>query len=382
MSVKETQRGTWQVRWRDIDGRQRAKTFRTKALAERHERNVRADTDRGAPTSRPQRMSVAAWADDWLTGAHNLRQKTRTIYQETIDPFVAEHGDTPLDRLTPAHIDRWLADRTTAGVAPSTVNRNYRVLRTMLRAAHTRGHLLANPIAAVKEPAVPASEMRFLSAGQLEHLAATIDARYRTLVLVAGWGGLRWGEIAALNVARVDATRGRVHVVEQLDAAGRVRSEPKTAAGRRWVTLPESVAVELADHVDGRAPTEPVWTMPGGGPLVHSRWRGTEGRAVTPPKGADVHEGRKRWEVHPRGFWRRAVIAAGLDPLRFHDLRHTSVGLAVAAGMHPRVIQARLGHASIEVTLGIYGHVMPGLDTEAAVELDRLRADGRRLRAV
>jgi integrase len=381
MSIERTPAGTYRVRWRDIDGRQRSRNVRTETEAKRLDRAVQVDTDRGVATGRPRRMSVTAWADEWLTGAHNLRAKTRHIYHDTID-HLGELGDTPLGRLTPAQIDRWLADRAASGLAPSTVNRHYRVLRTMLRAAHQRGHILTNPIAAVREPKVPATEMRFLDAGQLEHLATTIDARYRTLVLVAGWGGLRWGEIAALTVARVDTTGGRVHVVEQLDAAGRVRSEPKTAAGRRWVTLPGSVATELADHVDGRAPGEPVWTMPGGGPLVHSRWRGTEGRPVTPPKGAKEPEGRQRWEVHPRGFWRRAVVAGGLDPLRFHDLRHTSVGLAVAAGMHPRVIQARLGHASIEVTLGIYGHVMPGIDTAAAADLDRLREDGRRLRAV
>jgi integrase len=322
-------------------------------------------------------MSVTAWAEEWLTGAHNLRPKTRTIYRDTIDPFTTELGDEALDRLTPGQIDRWLADRATT-YAASTVNRDYRTLRTMLRSAHTRGHLLANPIDAVREPVVPASEMRFLDAGQLEHLAATIDHRYRTLVLVAGWAGLRWGEIAALTVARVDTTGGRVHVIEQLDANGVRRSEPKTAAGRRWVSLPASVAVELAGHVDGRPVSEPVWTMPKGGPLVHSHWRGTEGRRRKDAKGKDT----ERWEVHPRGFWRRAVVASGLDPLRFHDLRHTSVGLAVAAGVHPKVIMARLGHASIEVTLGIYGHLIPGIDTEAAVDLDRLRADGRRLRAV
>lgn len=381
VSIETTPHGTYRVRWRDIDGHQRAKTFKTAKAAEAHERTVLVDTDRGLPTARPKPMSVAAWADQWLAGAHNLRPKTRQLYAETV-ARLGPLGDVALGRLTPAAIDTWLADRATSGAAPSSVHRDYRALRRMLNVAHQRGHILTNPMANVAAPRVPDTEMRFLSAGELEHLAATIDARYRTLVLVAGWGGLRWGEAAALDVAHVDTTGGRVHVVAQLDATGRVRSEPKTAAGRRWVTLPESVAAELADHVDGRAPGEPVWAMPGGGPLVHSRWRGTEGRAVTPTKGAKQPEGRKRWEVHPRGFWRRAVVAAGLDPLRFHDLRHTSVGLAVAAGMHPRVIQARLGHASIEVTLGTYGHIMPGLDAEAVGELDRLRADGRRLRAV
>lgn len=372
VSIETTAAGTHRVRWRDVDGRQRTRTFRTKGAAEAHERSVRVDTDRGVPTGRARAISVGAWATEWLDGAHNLRPKTRAVYAETI-ARLGDLEEIALGRLTPGDIDRWLAARTAAGAAASSVHRDFRVLRRMLRVAHDRGHIIGNPITRVAAPRVPDTEMRFLTAAELERLAVAVDDRYRTLVLVAGWGGLRWGEIAALTVARVDTAGGRIHVVEQLDTHGRVRSEPKTAAGRRWVTLPGSVMDELADHVDARPTTEPLWTMPDGGPLVHSRWRGTTGRRSKDDK---------RWDVHPRGYWCRAVAGAGLAPLRFHDLRHTSVGLAVAAGMHPRVIQARLGHASIEITLGTYGHLIAGIDTTAAAELDQLRTTARRLRAV
>lgn len=364
MSIQQTPSGTWQVRWRDINGRQRARNFKTQRAALAHERAVRTDTDRGLPTSRPKSMSVGAWADQWLASAHNLRPKTRRIYGETV-AVLGDLSDVALGRLTPDAIDAWLAARAASGVAPSSVHRNYRVLRRMLNVAHKRGHILANPMVHVSEPLVPETEMRFLTADELERLAASIDPAYRTLVLVGGWAGLRWGEIAALTAARVDTTGGRVHVVEQLSQDGKDRTEPKTKAGRRWVTLPDSVATELADHVDGLPAAGPVWTMPGGGPLVHAWWRGT--------RGVRSKDG-KRWETQPRGFWLRAIDTAGVAPLRFHDLRHTSVALAVAAGMHPRVIQARLGHASIEVTLRIYGHLFPGLDTDAAAGLDALRS--------
>src|SRR5690606_6625703 len=145
---------------------------------------------------------------------HNLRPKTRRVYAETLSRL-GPIEDVALGRLTPAAIDEWLAARTRSGAAPSSVHRDYRVLRRMLNVAHQRGHLLANPIAQVAAPRVPDTEMRFLTAGELERLAGAIDARYRTLVLVAGWGGLRWGEAAALTVARVDTAGGRVHVVEQ-----------------------------------------------------------------------------------------------------------------------------------------------------------------------
>ncbi len=361
MSVHRTPEGTWRVRWRDITGRQRSKTFKARRAAESFERTVLVDTERGLPTAPARSMSVGDWAQQWLAGAHNLSPKTRQLYGEVVARLDGL-GDVTLARLTPAAIDEWLAARAAAGAAPSSVHRDYRTLRRMLRVAHQRGHLVSNPIDQVASPRVPGAEMRFLSAEELEALAGAIDGRYRTLVLVAGWGGLRWGEAAGLSVARVDVQGERVHVVEQLSPDGRRRSAPKTAAGRRWVTLPHTVAEELAGHVRGRPAAAPVWAMPDGGPLVHTRWRGTAGRRDATGE---------RWVVHPRGYWCRAVEAAGLAPLRFHDLRHTMVALCIAAGMHPRAIQERLGHASIETTLGTYGHLIEGV--AAAGDLDRLR---------
>jgi integrase len=193
--------------------------------------------------------------------------------------------------------------------------------------------------------------MRFLTADELERLAASIDARYRSLVLVAGWGGLRWGELAGLRLGDVDRDAGRVNVTGQLSTDGRTwRPETKTA-GRRSVDLPGSVMAELPDSGDGF-----VWTHPAGGPLNHSNFR--------------------------RRYWLPAVDKAGLVPLRIHDLRHTAVALAVAAGAHPAEIQAQLGHTSIKTTLDEYGHILPASQRQVADRLEKVRAESRRLRAV
>ena len=69
-------------------------------------------------------------------------------------------------------------------------------------------------------------------------------------------------------------------------------------------------------------------------------------------------------------MWLPAAAEAGLSPLRFHDLRHTAAGLMVAANVHPKVIQSRLGHSSISVTLDTYGHLLPSLDEEVADGLE------------
>ena len=165
--------------------------------------------------------------------------------------------------------------------------------------------------------------MRFLNPAEIAALADTINPRYRALVLTAAYTGLRAGECAGLKLTRLNLLRRQLTVAETLsDVRGHLRfSPPKTNAARRTVTLPASLCDELARHI-GEYPTEDlVFTAAEGGPI--------------------------RWSNFRRRSWQPATEAVGLDGLRFHDLRHTHAALLIAAGEHPKVIQARLGHASI-----------------------------------
>ena len=142
-----------------------------------------------------------------------------------------------------------------------------------------------------------------------------------------------------------------------VEVSGRLHvEEPKTPASRRTVTIPAWLGEELAFHLRGHD-TQYVFTAPRGGPLRRSGFR---------------------FRV-----WVPATVLAGLEGLRFHDLRHTHAAWLVGAGEHPKVIQARLGHASISTTLDRYGHLMDGLDEAAAEALPRLPAHSpRTLRAL
>ena len=77
----------------------------------------------------------------------------------------------------------------------------------------------------------------------------------------------------------------------------------------------------------------------------------------------------RRSHFHERTF-KPLLVEAGLPPIRFHDLRHTSATLLLSAGVHPKVLQERLGHSQISVTLDTYSHVLPTLQPEAADKLD------------
>jgi integrase len=195
-----------------------------------------------------------------------------------------------------------------------------------------------------------AAEMRHVSILQLHALAEAVPGRYQALVLVAGYGGLRWGELVGLRRRRVDLAGARIHVVEQLaEVAGKfIVSPPKTAAGQRVVVLPAVAVAALADHLDDYA-------APGPDGLVFPSGRGT-------------YLQRSNFS---RLVWRPAVQQLGLDGLRFHDLRHTAATLAAAAGATTKELMERMGHTSPAVALR-YQHVMADRQGAIAAALDGL----------
>lgn len=354
MSVNQDKRnGTWRARWYDADGRQRSKTFRTKTLAKAHVEAMLTDRARGAPTTKDAAtITVEEWSARWLDGARNLGQGGRDTYRRDLDRHILPAlGGLRLRALDTDTIDAYLTGKLDT-LAPSTVHRHYRTIRRMMAVAQQRDMVARNPCDAITPPRQADREMRFLSAGQLEDLADAMPGRYRAWCLTAGWGGMRWSELVGLRKPNVDGRR--VVVAGQMirrDDGEWHEDAPKTRAGRRTVSLPSSVGLVLAAHIDehsAKARDGLVFPNQLGNPLNGPSFRGN--------------------------VWVRAVAKAGLEPgLRIHDLRHTAAALAILAGGHPKAIQARLGHASITMTLDRYGHLFPEMDEDLADRLDEIR---------
>lgn len=362
MSVKKHPSGNWQARWRDEYGRQRAKFFDSKKEAERHVENMRVDIRRGTATSVIAKVTTVALAREWLDAGVHLAPGTIATYRRDLDYYILPtFGDLQVTRISPALIQRWIAEELKR-LAPSSVHRHYRTLRTMLQFGVTMGYLLANPCDKVNAPRIPRREMETFTINQIEGIAAAVNPRYRCFILVAAYGGLRWSELVGLR--RTDINARRVTVAGQLlriDGEW-VRSDPKTSAGRRTVVLPESVAEELAQHLatyTGDKPHDLVFTNQHGNPIGPAfRWN------VWYPACASIGMGQRTIKNYKPAY---------ANMPRFHDLRHTSVALAIAAGAHPKAIQQRLGHSSIAVTMDRYGHLMAGMDEDLATDIDNLR---------
>jgi integrase len=191
-------------------------------------------------------------------------------------------------------------------------------------AAVDAGMIPQTPCRRVPLPKVEREEMRFLTPAEVATLADPIDPRYRALVLVGAYGGLRIGELAGLRRSRVDLLRGTVTVGEiVVEVRGVLHiGPPKTRASLRAVGLPRFVVEELAVHLAGLDDPEAfVFTAPEGGWLRVNAFRART--------------------------WCQAVLGAGLDGLRIHDLRHSAVALWIAAGANPKEVSVRAGHASV-----------------------------------
>jgi integrase len=352
-SLRRLSSGRWQVRYRDLSGvlHTGPHTFTSKADAARYLAMVEADLHRGTWTDpKLGRISLAEWAERWQQTITNLRPTTRDLYAYLLRRFLLPtFGKAALSSIDPLAVRSWLTNLQAQQLSPSTIAKAYRLLSRILGAAVEAGYLVRNPCTVKGAGQERAPEMRFATVAQVAALAEAIDPRYRALVLVAAYGGLRWGELVGLRVKRVDLLHGRVTVAEQVaEVNGRLLpGPPKTEAGRRTVTLPAVAAIALAEHLASFAAPGPeglVFPAPEGGYLRRSNFR--------------------RW-------WVPAMRAAGVEGLRFHDLRHSAATLALAAGANTRELMERMGHTSPTVALR-YQHVMAGRDQAIAAALDEL----------
>jgi integrase len=235
-----------------------------------------------------------------------------------------------------------------SGLSASTVRAATTLLGGILEAATLDRVIPFNPARGVKLPRLDYREQRYLQPDEIEHLASTIAQRFRAMVILAAYTGLRWGECAGLAVPAVNLL-GRSLVVTT--TANEVRGKvvfgpPKTKRSVRRIALPLFVCEELSVHIAqfGLSENGLIFSDSVGHALRRSNWR--------------------------QRVWQPAVVASVGEPMRFHDLRHSHAALLIKQGEHPRLIQERLGHASSRTTLDLYGHVFDGLDESAADRLD------------
>ena len=342
--------------------------FPTRKAAEAHLATVVGQVNTGTYVP-PAKMTLAVYVDRWLEVQRTrLKPSTWESYAAVLrGRVVPELGPQHLERVTTADVDALYArllregrSDGNGGLSARSVRYTHTVLRRAFRDAVRKQLIVRDPTDAADPPSAKAAKaptMRTWSADEVSRfLTSVAHDRLATAWRVAASTGMRRGEVLGLRWRDVDLDTARVSIAQTLiEGAGAPRaSTPKGGRGRS-VALDTGTVNALREHrkaqLAERMAIGPGWQD---SDLVFCREDGSP--------------------IWPRSFSRafaNNVKAAGLPTIRLHDLRHTWATLALGAGVHPKIVQERLGHAAISITLDVYSHAIPAMHEDAA---DRVAA--------
>jgi integrase len=328
----------WLAVWAGPDGREATRAFAKQSDAVKWATAMEADALRGIRYADPRRGAITVrdyGESHYLPSLLHLRPNSTATYAAHLRNHVyPAFGGRRIGTITRSDVQSFVT-AISARLAPATVETVYAVLRAMMQAAVTDDPQVipASPCMRVRLPKAERRVVEPLPAASVAALHEAITARHRLMVTLGAGLGLREGEAFGLIVPRVDFLRRRVHVQEQ--AQGGQFAPLKTEASRRLIPADDWVLSGITAHLQRYGP-------------------GPSGVIVTDTAGRIAQR-------NSFGHcWRAAVKAAGLPPgTRYHDLRHFYASALIAANLNPKVIQARLGHASISETMDTYGHLFP-----------------------
>ncbi len=317
-----------------------------------------------------QTPRFAEFAEDWLRlKSARVNGRTLELYEDMLVHRLQPHfGEMRLGAIARRHVEEYLAMQHEQGtqhrphsqrsqparVSARTINISLMVVKQILKDAVEQGTLAQNPAAHVKPLRDPNEDGNRIHMLQPEEIARLLDATeepYRTLYLVAVQTGLRRGELLGLRWGDVDFEQRRLYVQRSL---GRIRDGDGYAV--RELPLKTRYSRRTIDDLSETV-VQALLALPAGDDPKHDYvFRSRVGSPLDP-------------DSLDRAY-RRHLAVARLPEIRFHDLRHTHASLLIAAGVHPKAIQARLGHASITTTLNTYGHLMPSAFQGVGARLD------------
>ena len=345
----------WLARFVDDQGKEHTKSFPRKVEAQAWLDEVTASQVTGtyvAPMA--GRITVAELHPKWLTTQSHLKETTAATRGYTWPAHVEPRwGAVAVADVQTTDIKSWVKDLVDSGAGAATIENAVSILRQILEMAVEDRRIVRNPCAGIKLPRRTHRVRGYLTHQQVEMLAAAVEAN-ATVVRFLAYTGLRWGEMAALQVRDIDVLRRRVHIRQAVaEVRGRlVWSTPKSHE-KRSVPFPAFLADEMAALMVGKSRDDLVFTAPEGGVLRVSTWR---------PR------------VFSKAVKTLMVATDDYPAVTPHDLRHTAASLAISAGANVKAVQTMLGHASAVLTLDTYADLFPDDLEQVAVALDEARA--------
>ena len=301
-------------------------------------------------------LTVGEYLERWLEDSVKGTVRASTVERHEINIRVhltPALGRVKLKTLTPAHVRSLHREKLDSGLAPATVRKIHSTLHKALSQAVADGMMPRNP-ADVKAPRPSPEEIRPLSEAEAgSFLYAAHGDRFESLYVLAITTGLRRGELLGLRWDDADLERGTLRVGRALVREGGryALGETKTKRGRRRVNLtPRTVNVLKAHRKRQQEERTKLSGLYEDRDLIFATNVGTP--------------------INPENLVNRSfkplLEKAGLPEIRFHDLRHTCATLLLGRGVHPKIVQELLGHATIAMTLDTYSHYLPSMGDQAS----------------
>jgi integrase len=363
VSLGKDDSGKYKFHWETVIG--------NKKDAEKHLSEMYSKLDKGT-FIKPTKTTLSEYLERWLTDyvKPNLGPRTYEGYESIIRCHLTpDLGRVPLSQLKPQHLQKYYAmklagvrqDRKDA-LTQTTVSHHHTCLHRALKMAVRWGLLSSNPADAVTPPRPQHTEMQTMNEDELQIFLATAKPTpYYTMFYTALFTGMRRSEFLALRWSEVDLLMCQISVTQTLHHlrdGSLVFRQPKTAKGRRSISMSPSLALVLEEYKEKQI----LDRM-----MIGAKSKNTDLVFGTP-------EGKPLLPDSISNAWARIVKRAGLGHFRLHDARHTHASLLLKQGTHPKVVQERLGHATISTTLDLYSHVAPGLQEAAAKRFDEVLA--------
>lgn len=309
-------------------------------------------------------MTLREYLERWLAHvATQVSPRSAECYREIVENWIVPAlGNVRLAKLDPEQIAQAYSGalahggQNGRGLSARSIGMMHRTLSQSLKQAAMWKLIGSNPAAFCKPPRVERKEMKVLD---LDCTAALLEfskgSRLHAPILFFAFGGLRRAEVAAIRWNRLDLDAGRLAVTTSIEQTAQgTREKPPKSGRARTVVLPSLIVEELRRHKIRQAED-----------LLRLGVRQTDDTPVC------LREDGSPWTPRMLTYAvARLIRSSGVPRVRLHDLRHGHATHLLASNVHPKIVQERLGHASIQLTLDTYSHVMPSMQEDAAATID------------
>ena len=353
MACIAKRRDRWVIDFYDNQGKRRWKTLpksTTKAKAKEVMREIEDQLARGIYLPDKRIPLFSEVAKQWIQFKKpNLRASTWSVYEGHTRNHFHDFSNIRINRINTVKVEKYIADRQEQGMNISTIRKLLVTLNQIFKFAVRHNYLNQNPLLNAERPRgrgnTKKKKIRILSIDEINaFLSAVGEPKYKTLFKLAIMSGARQGELLGLKWSDIDWVDNQIHIQRTFN--NQAWYEPKTIESNRKIDIGPTMMAELKQWRLACPPNDLDLVFPNraGNPINNTNMRNRH--------------------------FNSALTTAGIDRIRFHDLRHTYASLLIEQGENIKYIQSQLGHSSPAVTLNVYAHLMKPANQEAARKLE------------